>query len=99
MKKLFPIGDNLERALQSCADANTRKGVEMVLNAFHKLLSDENIAEINPIGQEFDPKDSEAIAAVECKAGEASGIVKEVYQKGYEQNGKILRYAQVVVTK
>jgi len=99
VSKLFPIGDNLDRALQSCSDASTRKGIEMVLAAFAKLLSDEGIAEINPVGQEFSPTECEAIMAVDPKEGQPSGIVVEVYRKGYEQNGKILRYAQVVVTK
>ncbi len=97
--KLFPIGDNLDLALKSCSDANTRKGIEMVLAAYSKLLGDEGIGEINPVGQEFSPEKCEAIMAVEPKEDQASGVVVEVYRKGYEQNGKILRYAQVIVTK
>ena len=34
-----------------------------------------------------------------CEEGEESGVVREVYAKGYEQDGKILRFAQVLVTK
>lgn len=37
--------------------------------------------------------------ASDPEEGEASGIVKQVFVKGYEQNGKVLRYAQVLVTK
>ena len=37
--------------------------------------------------------------AFEAQPGQASGIVKEVYVKGYMQNDKVLRYAQVIVTK
>ena len=33
---LFPIGDNLERAVASCADENTRQGVDMILKSFKK---------------------------------------------------------------
>ena len=33
---LFPIGDNLERALSACADENTKQGLDMVLKAFKK---------------------------------------------------------------
>ena len=63
---LFPIGDNLERALGACADEKTKQGLEMVL----------------PAGE-----------------GEESGIVKQVYVKGYKKGEKILRYAQVIVTQ
>ena len=99
VKGLFPIADNLERALMSCAEPNTRKGVEMVLKAFYKLLEDEKITQINPLGEEFDADKCEAIMAILPDEGEASGIIKQVYLKGYEQNGKVLRFAQVVVTK
>ena len=34
---LFPIGDNLERALLSCGDENTKQGLEMILSSFKKL--------------------------------------------------------------
>ena len=97
--KLFPIADNLERALAACADEKTRSGIEMVMKAFGRLLEGEHITVISPVGEPFDAGRCEAILAVDPKEGEESGIVKEVYAKGYEQNGKILRFAQVLVTK
>lgn len=97
--KLFPIADNLDRAMASCSDESTRKGIGMVIKAFEKLLEEEKIECIAPLGEEFDAEKCEAIMAVDPAEGEASGIVREVYLKGYEQNGKVLRFAQVVVTK
>lgn len=97
--KLFPIADSLERALASCADEKTQQGIAMVLKNFMQLLTDEHITEIAPVGEPFDAGRCEAILAVDPKEGEESGIVKEVYAKGYEQNGKVLRFAQVLVTK
>ena len=96
---LFPIGDNLERALASCADENTKQGVEMVLTAFKKVLEGEGVEEINPIGQPFDATYAEAIMAAPAAAGEESGVVKQVYVKGYKKGEKVLRYAQVIVTQ
>ena len=64
-----------------------------------KLLEGEHVTAIAPVGEPFDASRCEAILAVDPKEGEESGIVKEVYAKGYEQNGKILRFAQVLVTK
>ena len=61
---LFPIGDNLERALAACADEKTKEGVEMVLGAYKKVLEGEGVEEINPIGQAFDATYSEAIMAM-----------------------------------
>lgn len=96
---VFPIGDNLERALASCLDDNTRQGLEMVLKSFKKVLEDEGVSEIDPIGKPFDANEAEAIMAMPAEEGEESGVVKQVYLKGYKKGDKILRYAQVVVTQ
>ena len=96
---LFPIGDNLQRAMDACQDENTKQGLDMVLKAFHKVLEGEGVEEINPIGQPFDATYAEAIMAMPCADGEESGIVKQVYVKGYKKGEKVLRYAQVIVTQ
>lgn len=97
--KLFPIADNLERAYASCSDEATKKGVSMVLDAFNKLLEGERVTAIDPTGDRFDAEKHEAIMAVDAADGEESGTVKQVYLKGYERDGKVLRFAQVVVVK
>lgn len=99
VSKLFPIADNLERAIAACNDENTRKGIEMVTASFLKLLDDEKITVIDPVGEPFDPEKCEAIMAQEAQEGEESGTVKQVFLKGYEQNGKVLRFAQVLVIR
>ncbi len=97
--KLFPIADNLDRALKSCNDEQTKKGIGMVIASFEKILEEEKIEAIDPVGEEFDAEKCEAIMAVEPQEGEKSGCVKQVFLKGYEQNGKVLRFAQVSVIK
>ena len=96
---LFPIGDNLERALQSCADENTKQGLDMILKSYKKVLEGEGVEEIDPTGQPFNADVMEAIMAMPCADGEESGIVKQVYVKGYKKGEKVLRYAQVIVTQ
>ena len=96
---LFPIGDNLERALGACADEKTKQGLEMVLASYKKVLEGEGVEEIDPIGQPFDAAFAEAIMAMPADEGEESGVVKQVYVKGYKKGEKILRYAQVIVTQ
>lgn len=96
---LFPIGDNLERALAACSDEKTKQGLEMVLASYKKVLEGEGVEEINPIGQPFDATYSEAIMAMPAEDGEESGIVKQVYVKGYKKGEKVLRYAQVIVSQ
>ena len=96
---LFPIGDNLQRAMDSAMDENTKAGLDMVLKAFQKVLQDEGVEEINPLGQPFDANEAEAIMAVQAQEGEEVGIVKQVYVKGDRKGDKVLRYAQVIVTR
>ena len=96
---LFPIGDNLERALASCADENTKQGLDMILKAYKKVLEGENVVEIDPVGQSFNADEMEAIMAMPAAEGEESGVVKQVYVKGYKKGDKVLRYAQVIVTQ
>lgn len=96
---LFPIGDNLERAMSSCVDENTKQGLDMILKTYKKVLEGEGVEEIDPVGQPFDAAVAEAIMAMPCADGEESGIVKQVYVKGYKKGDKILRYAQVIVTQ
>ncbi len=96
---LFPIGDNLERAIGACADEKTKEGLDMVLKAYKKVLEGEGIEEINPVGQPFNADEMEAIMAVPAEEGEESGVVKQAYLKGYKKGDKVLRYAQVIVSQ
>ena len=96
---LFPVGDNLERAISSCTDENTKQGLDMILKAYKKVLEGENVVEIDPVGQPFNADEMEAIMAMPAADGEESGIVKQVYVKGYKKGEKVLRYAQVIVTQ
>ena len=95
--KLFPVGDNLERALDMC-DGQTKKGIEMVLRSFQKILSDEGVEVIDPKDEEFDPAVCEAIMSEPAAEGVEAGYVKEVFLKGYKRGDKVLRFAQVKVT-
>jgi molecular chaperone GrpE len=96
---LFPIGDNLERAIMSCSDEKTKEGLDMVLKSYKKVLEGEGVEEIDPTGEAFNADTMEAIMAMPAAEGEESGIVKQVYLKGYKKGDKVLRYAQVIVTQ
>ena len=95
--KILPVGDNLERALLTC-DEQTKKGIEMVLRSFKKLLDEEGIEPIDPKDEEFDPTFCEAIMSEPAAEGVEPGYVKEVFLKGYKKGDKVIRYAQVKVT-
>lgn len=96
--KVLPVGDNLELALRSCADEQTKKGIEMVLRSFKKLLEEEGVEEIDPKDEEFDPAFCEAVMSEPAAEGVEPGYVIEVFRKGYKRGEKVIRYAQVKVT-
>ncbi len=97
--KILPIGDNLERALAVCEDEKMKQGLEMVKASFDKILQDEGIEAFDPTGEEFDSTTSAAIAALPCEEGEVEGMVKQTFLKGYKMGDKILRFAQVIITR
>ncbi len=99
IKSILVIGDNLDRALASAVEEKTREGIELVIRQFSETLKNLGVSEVNPIGEIFDPNVHEAIHQIDAEDGDQSGTVKQVFKKGYSLNGKMLRYAQVVVVK
>ena len=99
IKGILVIGDNLERALQTIADEKTAEGIRMMIKQFYETLAGLHVKVVDPVGEKFDPNFHEAVHQVEAEEGDESGTIKSVFRKGYELNGKILRYAQVVVIK
>ncbi len=97
--KILPIGDNIDRALAVCSDEKMKQGLEMVKTNFDKILLDEGIEGFDPTGEEFNSATSAAIAALPCEEGETEGMVKQTFLKGYKKGDKILRFAQVIVTR
>ena len=99
LKSILLIGDNLDRALVTIKDEQTKKGIEMVVKQYGEILKNIGVEEINPVGEKFDPNLAEAVMQVDAEEGEESETIKQVFLKGYKANGKIIRYAQVVVIK
>ncbi len=98
LTKVFVVGDTLERALSMELDEKTKEGVAMILRSFEEMLKSQNVTEINPVGEKFDPNECEAVMQAPAEEGEEAEIVKTVFQKGYKIGDKIVRYAKVSVT-
>lgn len=101
VRKLMPVIDNLERALENAPagkDASgLRKGVEMVLDQLLDVLAREGLEVIDPGGEPFDPEHHEAMMVVETDDCPEDTVV-DVAQKGYRFNGMMLRPAMVRVS-
>jgi molecular chaperone GrpE len=90
--KLLPFLDHLQKAEAFVKD----DGLKIVKDDFVKILKELGLEEINVVGKEFDPHQAEAVDLVE---GDKDNIVVEVLRKGYMFEGKILRIAQVKVSR
>ena len=98
--QVAPILDNLRRALrQETQEVDSLKqGIELICGQFNDVLKGYGLAEIESVGQPFDPEVHEALA--EVPDGEhPPGTVIEEMEKGYKLNDKVVRYARVVVSK
>ena len=97
--ELLAVKDSLDAALNvGNADVTSYKnGVELTVKQLSTVFEKFNIAEINPLGEKFDPHKHQAISMLE-NSGEPN-TVTSVLQKGYTLNDRVLRPALVMVAK
>jgi len=97
--ELLAVKDSLDAALLiEAADVQSYKdGVELTAKQLSSVFDKFNIAEINPVGEKFDPNKHQAISMLE-NSGEPN-TVTSVLQKGYTLNERVLRPALVMVAK
>lgn len=97
---LLPIIDDFERAFTSVpaelAENPWMSGVSGIQRKFLKLMDDQGIVVIDPVGQPFDPNRHEAVG-MEASDKVESGHVTVTLQKGYARGEKVLRPALVKV--
>ncbi len=100
LRDCLPVIDNLERALAAPGGnggSSVQTGVELVLRQFKEILARYGLAEVNPLGEPFDPSFHEAFQRQEME-GVAENTVVQVLQKGYLLGERLLRPALVVVS-
>lgn len=90
--KILPFLDNLEKAELFVKD----EGLKISKDHFVQILKDAGLEEIEMMGEDFDPISAEAVQLV---PGKEEGKIVEVLQKGYRFEDKIIRVAQVKVSK
>ncbi len=95
----LPILDDLERALGSLdvrlAGLTWFEGIALIHRKILILLENAGVSVIQAEGQQFDPREHEAVMHAE---GEEGKVLAEV-QRGYKLYDRVLRPAMVVVGK
>ena len=97
---MLPILDDFERALptmEKSEDKSNYEGALLIYNKLKKTLEQKGLEEIKADGAEFNTDEHEALTQIPAPEETLKGKVMDVIQKGYKLNGKVIRYARVVV--
>ena len=104
IKQILPIMDNFERAIKLDDDnlddevSKFLEGFKLMYKQLRDLLERFEVKEIDALDKEFDPATSQAVV-VDNDESKDSGVVLEVFQKGYMYKDRVLRTAMVKVNE
>jgi molecular chaperone GrpE len=91
--------DSVERALLMAEpDSPLALGLRAVLEQMDAILERQGLSRIGAPGEPFDPERHEAVGVVQTDAGPDRTVV-EVTRSGYTIGDRVLRPAQVVVSR
>ncbi|MGI6112898.1 MAG: nucleotide exchange factor GrpE [Mahellales bacterium] len=97
----LPVLDNLERAVEAAddkqKDTSIREGIIKIHKQFKDVLGSLGVTEIEAMGCQFDPQIHNAVMQQPKEEGNQENEIVEVFQKGYQYKGKVIRYSMVKV--
>ncbi len=105
MRRLLPVLDNLQRALdaervvevkESAEFRHFLQGVELINRQLGGVLESLGVETVPTVGELFDPHVHEAVATEATEEVEPDTITQEM-QRGYRLGDKLLRPAMVKV--
>jgi molecular chaperone GrpE len=100
--ELIPVLESFEMAKANKetwekVDPNWRKGVEYINSQLLKVLEGNNLKEISPLNEKFDPMRDEAVLYEPTEDPAKDHVILEVIQKGYALGDKVLKAPRVKV--
>ena len=101
LEELLPVLDNFHMGLEAAsADSESMifKGMEMVKKQLDDFLAGQGVEEIPAEEKIFDPAVHEAVTQEDCEDS-PEGIVLRVIRRGYRMGDRLLRPANVVVSR
>jgi len=102
INELLPALDSLELGLSVSGSADNikemREGMDLTLKKFIGIMEKFGIKVIDPSGEKFNPDQHEAVST-QPGDGQAVDMVVTVVRKGYQLNDRLVRPAQVIVSK
>ena len=100
IKDILPVLDDFERALQNMEKNGNEadmQGVTLIFNKLKDTLKKKGLEEIEAMDADFNTDEHEALTLIPAPDESKKGKVLDVIQKGYKLNGKVIRFARVVV--
>ena len=101
IKSMLPIADDFERAIAVLKDSKdsdaSKQGTELIYKKMMEMLKNSGVTVIEAIGKDLNTDEHEAIAQIPAKDPKQKGKIVEVAQQGYKLNGKVIRFAKVVM--
>jgi molecular chaperone GrpE len=100
VKGMLPVLDACERAIEMLAnstDGAAKEGTNLIYDKLMGYLKTKGLDRIEAKGEKFDTDFHEAVTQIPAGSEEMKGKVIDVIQTGYTFNGKVIRYAKVVV--
>jgi molecular chaperone GrpE len=98
---LLPVIDDFERAIGSMPEGQSceavREGTVLIYNKFKEFLRQNGVEGMEAIHNDFDTDLHEAVTKIPAPEKKLKGKVVDVILKGYYLNGKVLRFAKVVI--
>lgn len=98
---LLPVLDDFERALQAFDKTDNtesiKEGINLIYNKFKSVLESRGLEQMKSHGEEFNTDYHDAITSIPAPSEDKKGKVVDEVEKGYLLNGKVIRYAKVVV--
>jgi len=99
---LLPVVDSLEQGIASVHEGTdidaVKEGMELTTTMLIQTLEKQGMIQVHPKGDKFDPEYHEAMTMVPSEEIEADHVI-DVFQKGYQLNGRLIRPARVVVSR
>ena len=100
IRDILPVLDDFERALQNMEKNGNEadiQGVTLIFNKLKDTLKKKGLEEIEAKDTDFNTDEHEALTMIPAPEEDKKGKVLDVIQKGYKLNGKVIRFARVVV--
>lgn len=102
LRDLLPVADHFEMGLKTArahgADASVVDGFQLVYDQLQAVLRKAGLEPVAADGQPFNPEVHEAVSHLPSETVPADGVIEQT-RAGYLLGGKLLRAAQVVVSR